>query len=290
MLLSKMHFAVELAAMGNQVFFVNPPAKNESRQLVYSSKDDAFPNITFVYVKSIKNALFLRHKFLWVYEWIVNKYVREIRRIINGGIDEAWCFNPQVYVSFKYFRAKKNILFLYDFYKGAHVFKAADNADFMVSPSQVILDHYKKSHTPKLLLQHGLSKNFAILAKERLMQNKFPVVQSARIKIGYTGNLCRSDMVIDAVRKIIEQHKDKEFHFWGPYSFTENNVTDRRVVISNGLKAFIDYLKQCPHVYLHGMKGQDELPKEMSAMDLFLCFYDAAKDMNASSNSHKLLE
>jgi len=42
--------------------------------------------------------------------------------------------------------------------------------------------------------------------------------------------------------------------------------------------------------FLHGVTEQEALAKAMQDMDVFLFVYSANADMNAASNSHKLLE
>ena len=289
-MLSKMHFAIEMADQGNKVFFIDPPRASERKELVSVSVADGYPAVSVIHLRPLPFALFLRHKIPFIYNRLVKRYTREIKKITGAAIDELWNFNPHVFVNMKAFAAKKNILLLYDFYKGSHVFKTAATADIMVSPSQLILDHYRSSNVPQLLVQHGLNKTMALAAADRLQNIPGSSIGAKRIKVGYTGNLLRAAIDTGTAEKIIAGHPGIEFHFWGPYSVAENNVTDKTAVIAPSLQNFISFLQQQPNVFLHGVKQQQELAEEIFKMDAFLFLYAASSDMNAASNSHKLLE
>jgi len=288
MLLSKMHYAIELAGLGNDVYFVNPPRKG-GQQLAEISSVKPHEGVTVIDTKPVSQALFLRHKLFPLYRnWVTGRYIKSIRRLVQKPIDEVWCFDPHTYVDLTGFEAKRSVLLLYDFYTGRHVFRAAETADAIVSVSSVILDHYRSATPPRLLMQHGLGKHFAVIAEEKLQQQQFPAQQGAKVKIGYTGNLLRVGMNIELGKAIISGHPDIEFHFWGPYSLEGNNVSIGEAAAE--LLAFVEFLKAQPNVRLHGMKEQSALATALSEMDAFLFLYSPAKDLNGASNSHKLLE
>lgn len=289
MLVSKMHYAIELAELGNNVYFVNPPRNTGLRQLAAISPANTAPGFTLIDTKPMAQALFLRHKLFPLYKLLVTgRYIEAIRRLVPKAIDEVWCFDPHTYVDLSGFRAKHSVLLIYDFYTGRHVFKAAETADAIVSVSSVILDHYQSARPPKLLVQHGLGKHFAALAEERLQHRHFPSQLGEKIRIGYTGNLLRVGMDTQLGRTIISAHPEMEFHFWGPYSRESNNVSSGEV--PEDLLSFVRFLQGQPNVLLHGMKEQTALATALAGMDAFLFLYSSAKDLNGASNSHKLLE
>lgn len=290
MLLSKMHFAIHLADMGYKVYFVNTPAYINSLKLASVNKKDSSDNITVIDIKKIKASLFLRYKFFWLYEQLSKRYVKSIQKIIGEKISEVWSFDPHMYVNLKQFDGAKTILMLYDFYKGKHVFKAAQSADVIVSISKLILDHYKDAKPPKLLLQHGLSRYFADIAASNMIQENLFISKNDKIRIGYMGNLLIGGLNITLAENIIKQNCDKEFHFWGPYSLTDNNVTSKDAIIDSQRTHFIEFLKSQQNVFLHGIKEQKALASELNEMDGFLFLYSANSDMNKASNSHKILE
>lgn len=289
MLLSKMHFALELAGRGNRVFFVNPPRPLPGKQLAMVAEEIEEGRLTVIHTNTVRGSLFLRHKLFFLYRRLNGRYIREIRKLVGGKIDEVWSFNPNQYVDLAPFGAERSILLLYDFYRGDHIVRAARSADALISVSQVILDHYKDTPPPKLFLQHGLGSHFANLARRRLETRDFVVSGPGKIKVGYTGNLLRAGMNTGIATEIIGQHPDIEFHFWGPYSLKDNNVNSA-VETPADLLDFIGFLQGQANVFLHGVVGQQELSERLFGMDAFLFIYSPKKEMNGASNAHKLLE
>jgi hypothetical protein len=289
MLLSKMHFALELVGRGNRVFFVNPPRQMPGAALARVAEQLEGGRLTVIDTKEVRGSLFLRHKLFFLYRQLNLRYIRAVRKVTSARIDEVWSFNPNQYVDLAPFGAERSILLLYDFYRGAHIVKATESADALVSVSQVILDHYKDTSPPKLFVQHGLGKHFAELSQRRLETRDFSAAEKGKLKVGYTGNLLRAGINTVVAREIIGNHPEIEFHFWGPYNMKDNNVTSNAATPPE-LTEFIGFLQGQTNVFLHGVVGQQELSRRLFEMDAFLFIYSLAKDMNGASNAHKLLE
>lgn len=290
MLLSKMHYAIELSRLGHHVFFINPPAANHQKHLVAVGQKSGYDNLTIVTTKAIKGALFLRHKLFFLYKMMAAKYISGIQKLVKSNINEVWCFDPHMYVDLKKFEADKTIMLLYDFYTGSHVAKAAQSADAIATISQVILDHYQQIPVPKILLQHGLGNAFAMLAENKLDKQSFSTAHGGPTQVGYMGNLLREGMNTKVASRIITANPTINFNFWGPHSLAGNNVTNTNAIISKSCTDFIAFLQAQPNVLLHGMKDQHQLAEAINQMDAFLFLYSASGDMNKASNSHKLLE
>jgi hypothetical protein len=289
MLLSKMHFALELVRRGNKVFFVNPPRPMPGRQLARIAEELEGGNLVLINTNTVWGSLFLRHKLFFLYRRLNRRYIRAIQKLADGKIDEVWSFNPNQYVDLKPFGAERSILMLYDFYRGEHIVHATRSADALISVSQVILDHYRDAPAPKLFLQHGLGSHFADRARKRLESQDFAVTGNGKIRVGYTGNLLRAGMNTEIARELIAGHPDIEFHFWGPHSLKDNNVNSAPNTPLE-LIVFIEFLQRQNNVYLHGIVSQQELSARLFEMDAFLFIYSPKNEMNGASNAHKLLE
>src|SRR5580658_3282339 len=94
MLLSKMHFALELVGRGNKVFFVNPPRPFPGRRLAMAGEQMEDGRLTLIHTNTVRGSLFLRHKLFFLYRRLNRRYIREIRKLVGGKIDEVWSFNP----------------------------------------------------------------------------------------------------------------------------------------------------------------------------------------------------
>lgn len=290
MLLSKMHFALELVRKGNRVWFVNPPRQLSGGKLAVIGEKLEGGNLTVIHTNMVRGSLFLRHKLFFLYRMLSRRYVRAVKALVGSKIDEVWSFNPNQYIDLKPFGAKKSIVLLYDLYQGSHVARALEKADALISVSSVILDHYKDTSPPKLFIQHGLGPHFADRSGERLRKEDFDRPGIGKIKVGYTGNLLRAGMNTDVAMEIIRQHPEIEFHFWGPYSMKDNNVNDVGYSAPAELLSFIEFLQQKENVFLHGVVTQQVLADKLFEMDAFLFIYSPKKEVNGASNAHKLLE
>jgi hypothetical protein len=290
MLLSKMHFALELVKKGNRVYFVNPPRKLAGRKLAVIGEELEGGSLTVIHTNIVRGSLFLRHKLFFLYRLLSRRYVRAVKALVGSPIDAVWSFNANQYVDLRPFGAKKSIVLLYDLYQGRHIFKAVEKADALISVSQVILDYYKDTPPPKLFVQHGLGQHFADRSRERLKTEDFDHPAGRKIKVGYTGNLLRAGINTAVAMEIIGQHPEIEFHFWGPYNVKDNNVNDVGYSMPPELLSFIEFLQRQENVLLHGVVTQEILAERLFEMDAFLFIYSPKREVNGASNAHKLLE
>ncbi len=285
-MLSKMHYAVEMARAGDRVFFVEPPTAEKIKTSVHVLEGSE--GVTVIRFRQVPARRLLRNKAFWLYQILIKRYVKTILRI-TGSIDDLWCFDPNNYCDLSSFRAKHNLLLLYDFYKGKAVNKAICSADLLVSVSRLIIDNYKHSGIPQLFIQHGLSQHFEERSKARLEAWDFNH-NSPKIKVGYVGNLLREGLCIEVMKQIITGHQDKEFHFWGVYELTGNNLVSEQYNPPQESLRFVQFLSTQQHVRLHGAVDQESLASGMFTMDVFLFLYSYEKDLNKASNAHKLME
>lgn len=296
MLISKMHYAIELVRKGYKVYFINPPVPAAGKGLATVSEEREGGNLVIIDLNTVAGSLFFRHKLPFVFRAINRRYIRAIGKIAGREIDQVWSFNPNLFVDLRLFRARRSILLLYDFYRGRHVMKAAASADAIISVSQLILDHYEGAAPPKLLVQHGLGQHFAGYAQERIQKGEPDASRTATlnptpgVKVGYVGNLLRAGMNMVAAIRIISENPGVEFHFWGPYTRVDNNVTSADASIQSDLAEFIEFLQRQANVVLHGVADQPTLARGLFEMDMFLFLYSPRKDINGASNAHKLVE
>lgn len=286
MYLSKHNYAIELAEAGNKVYFLNPPTYKKIASKLDLKVKEEFPNLFLVdYFLSVPVHI-LRFKARPVYDLIMQySLIRQLNKL--AAIDELWCFEPNLFSSFKAFRAKKKLLFIVDQHDNATLKKLAGDADGIATISSLILDYFDFSEKPKLLLNHGLNKTYAALARERLKSGLSNTVSSP-IKVAYVGNLLQGNrMDYETIRTIVEQNPAVQFHIYGPYKEKENTLGS---TVSDGLNNFIEFLKNSRNVFLHGIIPQSELALEMQNMDAFLTCYNYLTDYNKSSNCHKLIE
>ena len=286
MYLSKHNYAIELAEAGNKVYFLNPPTYKKISARFDLNMREELPNLYLVDYFLSAPLHIMRFKARFIYDVIIqNSLVRKLNKM--ASFDEIWCFEPNLFSNFTFFQAKKKLLFIVDQHDNTTLKKLTKGADGIATISSPILDYFKFSDKPKLLLNHGLNKTFAAYAKERLEINL--LYNSHRpVKVAYVGNLLQGNrMDYETIRQIVTENPDVHFHIFGPYEEKGNTLGS---TLNEGLKKFIFFLQHSPNVNLHGILPQPELAKEMQEMDAFLTCYNFQTDYNKSSNCHKIIE
>lgn len=285
MYLSKHNYAIELSEAGHTVYFLNPPAYKK-----FASKFDVrvkreLPNLFLVDYTLSTTAYLLRFKARKVYDLINRSLVKKLNGL--ASFDELWCFEPNLFADFTVFNAKKKLLFIVDQYQNDTLRRLARHADGIATISSPIMEYFRFSDKPKLLLNHGLNKTFTRLAKERLKTGLRGEVHHP-VKVAYVGNLLQGNrMDYETIQVIVEQNPHVQFHIYGPYEEKENTLGS---TLSEGLKSFLLFLKESSNVFLHGILPQNQLAADMQTMDAFLTCYNYLTDYNKSSNCHKIIE
>ncbi|NDK56307.1 glycosyltransferase family protein [Pontibacter fetidus] len=283
---SKHHYAVELASRGNKVIFLNPPNANAP---VSFNLLDVAANIQVLTFRPFFNISW-RFKFRPVFDLLMRWQVNKVMNFLDHIIDVVWCFDPNIYSDLNWFGAKYNIFHPVDPIVYHYQVKPGNSADIIFSVSEKILSAYKGLTTPAYFINHGVSEVFAKLAKHNLtilQSGNYKIKQNQPIKVGYVGNLLRSEVDRPLLLHLIEKHKDVEFNLWGPYTFNNNNLAGAN---TNDTVLFIDKLKNAPNVILHGKVTGSDLATQISNMDVFLLLYNLAHGTSDRSNSHKILE
>lgn len=286
MYLSKHNYAIELAEAGNKVYFLNPPTYKKITGSVPLKIQEERPNLFLIDYTLSQATYVLRFKARTVYDFIIRKgLIQKLNKLAR--FDELWCFEPNLFSSFKVFNAKKKLLFIVDQHDNASLKKLAREADGIATISKPIMNYFSFADKPKLLLNHGLNKTFIEVAK-RSLQAINEKRKEGPVKVAYVGNLLQGNrMDHKTLRLIIEQNSDAEFHIFGPYEEKGNTLTS---TYTPELLVFLNFLKTCPHVFLRGILPQEKLALEMQGMDVFLTCYNYLTDINKSSNCHKLIE
>jgi hypothetical protein len=281
---SKHHYAIELAKMGNRVYFVNPPSAfpNFTIKLKQAPGYDNITLVEFGYLLPFH--LFLKYQLTEIFRIQLNWIIKNIKKKTDS-IDEIWNFNPTIFFNSSSFNAKKEIVFIYDYYDlSANNFNEI-KVDLFVSISTFLLKPFSAYNVPKLKLNHALSAPFITLATNRLnsiTHDSRPKLQE-KLNVGFSGNMFHSHFDYKTFYYIIKKNYFVNFHLWGEHN------TDSRDNCSTEIKNFIKYLHSVPNVFLHGKIHPNDLAIEYSKMDLFLCCYDISTAINGG-NSHKIME
>jgi hypothetical protein len=279
MFISKHHYALELARLGYEVFFVNPPKENKLggrpniKIEVTEYKNLLTVNHTLFFSNYLKFHLpFLHNVFIFIQRWLLLKKIGKPDLILSFDLTNNFPLKGI---------ACKKIFFAADEPRAVQNFVSARNADLIVSVSQHILDLYQKyfPKTKKLLINHGLSEEFLNIPKD--LPKKYD-----RINIGLSGNFLFNDIDYPVLLQIVLENPEVKFHFYGNHSTKSNIGADS----SKANLEYLEQIKQSTNCIFHGVLGKRELALELNQMDGFLICYDPEKGQSSGSNSHKILE
>lgn len=282
MRVTKHHYAVELAKLGHEVYFLEP---TEASWKWNSSAFELSPSdaqgVTLVRQK-INVPYNLKFHAKGVFDWFIKKHIQTFEKQL-GPFGLVWSFDLTNALPLKYFsKTSKKIFFAADWPQVPDAVKAAEGANLLVSVAQEILDQYPTvSGAKKLLIDHGVAECFIEAGKQ-------PFVKTDDIiRIGMSGNFLRPDIDRPVLLEIIKTHSDLIFECFGAFEPKNSNLGG---AADQETRTFINALKLAPNVSLHGMVPPETLAKELRRMDAFLICYDVAKDQSKGTNYHKVME
>jgi len=279
MLMSKHHYAIELARAGNKVYFINHP---DRRKKMNKGEINVLPT-SYENLYEVKHRLrhpyFLKFKFRWLFNFLTRLHIRRVINKIGAYPDVVWSFDTGNTIPLKIFsKSKLRILMPVDGPFGhTDEVRSAEKADVVISVTQRILDVFKGFPLPKLLINHGVADVF--------MENRCAALNGKQLKVGYSGSLIRSDLDIPCFLDIIKGHPEIIFEFWGEHDYKKSNIHLPEDVAGDTL-AFLDTLHNLPNVILHGPVDPAKLAEGLNKMDALLICYRIKNDQN----HHKVLE
>ncbi len=279
MRVTKHHYAIELAKLGHEVYFLEPLEPNwKISQTNFTPKVTEYQNLK-VLSHSIVAPYNLKFHTKGFFYLFMKRHIQKMEKRI-GRFDLVWSFDLTGAIPLKYFNTSRKIFFAADWPPNLDAVKSADSADLLVSVAPEILDQYPKKHK-KLLVSHGVAQCF-------IDAGKIPFVKSdEQFRIGMSGNFLRPDIDRPVLLDIIRSFPDILFECFGAYESKNSNLggaNDQETI------AFIEALKAAPNVLLHGMLVPVKLALELHRMDAFLICYDIEKDQSKGTNYHKVSE
>lgn len=280
MFISKHHYAVELARLGNQVYFINSPVRfNDLKPGEIKIKPTEYEGLHVV-----KHRFFhpyvLKHKARAVHNFLLKFHLKNIVKKVGGNVDIVWSFDVSNTIPLSSFSSDLFKIFMpVDEPSMPSGALGAKSARVMFSVTQEILDKYSAYNIPKKFINHGVQDIFI---------NKTPAPKTdSLIRVGISGNFLRKDIDWECLMEIITTHPDVIFNFWGAFDISSSNLSDERTSENNVYREQLSNLK---NVLLHGIVDTVKLSEGIKEMDCCLICYDIDKDFSGGTNYHKILE
>ena len=280
MFISKHHYAIELAKRGNIVYFLNPPeVKKGNNYFIRIKKSSEQENLLLI-EHSLFFPFFLKFHMIGLFHLFMWFHVKKILKIIDRKIDIVWSFDLGNIYPLNYFSNKSfKIFHPVDEPLNKAAFNSGKGADILFSVTDEIIEKYKFYKIPGYFINHGISNRFLNL--------KNTGKALGNVRVGFSGNLLRSDIDRETFIQIIQENLNLIFECWGNYDLKEANIGGNE---DKDSLRFIYELKTAPNVILHGVVPSNNLPKEFNRMDAFLICYDIMKDQSKGTNYHKVME
>lgn len=279
-MVSKHHYALELAKRGNTVYFLNPPDLNEK----YFELNNVAENLQVISYKP----LFRGKKYLpgMFFNLMLYLQVRFLLKKIQNRIDVVWSFDSSIYLNLSWFKAKTKIYFIADNNENSAHLNIARSADLVLSVSSSILYDMEISNK-SYFINHGLSDFFATKAYELGSSSLEYKKENSKVKVAYIGNLLIKSLDRKVFKEIIIENPHVEFVLFGSYEFSDSNLGS---FYSQETEKFIEFLKQQENVLLKGVFHSNLLSKVLVEYNAFLILINPQNDYNYGANSHKVLE
>ncbi|HUR10508.1 MAG TPA: hypothetical protein VM012_04025 [Flavitalea sp.] len=280
MVLSKQHYAIELANRGNRVYFLNPPEVNNARVKAVDMDPSGIKNL-FIIRHKINFPYRIKFHAIRLFHFFMQFHIRKILRTIEHPIDIIWSFDLGNLYPFRFFTGVNiKIFHPVDEPLNQTAIDAEAGCTIIFSVTKEILEKYSFSQAPRFFINHGLSSEF--------LQKKSKSEQTGgALQAGFSGNLTRNDIDHQILLQIVKENSAIHFHFWGSYHITQSNISGTNDPV---IAAFIKNLQENQNVSLHGPVGTSELAAAIQEMDLFLICYDVQKDQSKGTNYHKIME
>ncbi len=265
---SKHHYAVHLAQLGNKVFFLNPPGRGLS---VKATEYEGLQVLNyFGFVKG------LRFFPKWLRRAFFRKSWEQLQAISNTKFDVIWSFDNSVFYDFD--ALPKHVLkisHIVDLNQDFETERAATSADFCFCTTEQIKERLRVFNPKTFKINHGYNHQQTEVKTASLpgRNNK---------KAFYAGNLAMRyldwEIIADAAKKLI----DVDFIFVGSGGLD----FDEKVNMMHGFKREVFGL---PNVYRMEKVASAQLPALYQAADVLFIAYQQAHHAD-QANPHKMME
>ena len=288
MKVSKHHYALELAERGNKVFFIEPPDPNAKGITIKPLEE--MPAISLVRFKP----LYRGERFLPapLYRQLIKIQIRRLIKAIGVKPDVLWSFYSYHYQNLSWFGAPVNLLHMMDISSRSFLPPEARTANLCFGVTESLVKFLEPSGKPVYFINHGLSKRFIANnlpgSGVASPETAAPTTANRPITVGYVGNLMMGAIDRPTMTKVIKEHPELRFVFWGQYQAGQSSLD--AYMAPESLK-FIEDLQAAPNVELRGPVTPEVLSRQIKEADCFwLCYKKEKNGIWEGSNSHKLLE
>jgi hypothetical protein len=273
LLISKHHYARELAR-NNEVYFICAPEVGIG--FSFEIRKEQGVNVIDYKLPLPEKLKFHANGF---YKWVNQQVVKH--NFNKAGLSFDICIDFGAYAlydNFSFLKPSIGIFFPVDDFEALK--PTTRGADFVFSVSDIIVKKFVDEGVDCHFINHGLSSDFAEVAKQRLSE-EVVYKKGEPVKVAYAGNLFIKFLHFGVFKELIQRNRDIEFHLFGGTRF---NAADPQLV------DWDKFLKSSSNVKVHGFTQPVELAKALGSMDACLLCYKPDYKNYHGENSHKIFE
>ncbi|MEQ8362613.1 MAG: glycosyltransferase [Cyclobacteriaceae bacterium] len=258
---SKHHYSMELANLGNEIYFLNPPSHQNNIAAAPDNK-----NIKIINYNGISGLNQIPAKLRF---FLNRMLLRRIFKLSSGEFDVVWTFDPFRFQDLNLFKTSAKIYHAVDIHISPLEEQLANSCHVILSVSDMILERFNHLNKPRVKINHGLASHF--LSEIR---TEYITIQSKRRQVGYVGNLDNWCLDKITLLTIVNSHPEVDFNFIGPFKSDSELGSN---------------LKKSTNARLIGKVASSALPEYLNKCDIFLMCYDGS-NQKVNSNHHKIIE
>jgi glycosyltransferase involved in cell wall biosynthesis len=266
---SKHHFATELAARGNLVYFINPPTKQVPNGMTISSVANNVNLRVVDYSAWFRGLRFFPGFFR---RWMDRRFLRTIQRQEDVQFDVIWNFENSRFFDLRFAGPDAlKIYFQVDEDQNYHPATAAGTADIALAINSEILEIISPYNPKSFLIPHSFQGNLSEQARQVLAGEFEYHTQAMKAQVMYVGNLEHGHIDVDLFEAVVRENQFAQFNLAGPYDPS---------------KPLFQRLQQYENVRFLGKIPYQQIPAFFDTADALMLVYGP----KFTQSSHKLLE
>lgn len=267
-MLSKHHYAEQLCALGNRVWFLQPPGNS-------IQTDSGIAGLTIL--NDVRTIRGLRFFPAFLRKPIIRRQVRKISRDAAAQFDIVWSFDNSRYYDLSCFGQAFKIHHMMDYHTDFQTQKASEEADLCLGVTHGIVNKLRPHNQRSFFIQHGYSP----IANAG--NSKLPHVKE-KFKALYTGNLLIRFIDWNWMQALVADNPDVHFFFAGSYGRGNLNPHD-----DHDARREVDKIAQSGNVTLLGECSPAEIQNFMEEADILFLAYKHNEFPESTANAHKLM-
>jgi hypothetical protein len=269
-MVSKHHYAIELAKNGTKVFFLNKPSN-------CFEINEISTNLSVVNCKARFKGLRYLPEFLSAF--LIKLEIQNLEKLTKTKFDVIWNFDSSRFFNLKSVAKSLKICHIVDMAENIERPLLAQSSDICFCTSDYIKNELLQKNPRVFKINHGYQLPENQSTFELKKDSKF-LYHSA-----FVANLSRKCIDWQTILEMVKDNQNVQFHFVGAY--TKSNLSNQDIDFE-----MFQSIQNQPNTVFYGAVNAKFMPSILEQMDVLFCVYkmDTEADFAQHSNLHKIME